>query len=615
VSLYGLPVVTGRSVSYGRIDPVVSRELFLRHALVEGDWDTRHGFVAANRARREELRDIEARVRRRGLVVDDEELFALYDARVPASVVSARHFDTWWKKARRTQPDLLTFGRRDLLRPGAGGSTGADFPDTWPLGHQGGPAQGESGAAAGPGIRAGPAALRTLPLSYHFEPGAPDDGVTLHVPVGVLPQVSAESLEWLVPGLREELVVGLLRSLPKALRRSFVPAGRFAAAALDRLEPGNGSLRAALAAELTRMGAAVSPDDFDPDRLEPHLRMTVRVEDPGGRVLAQGKDLALLQRQLAPAARASVARGAGDLERAGLTDWSVGTLPRSVEVRQGGQRVTGFPALVDERGSVAVRVLLDRGQQARAMRLGTRRLLLLTLSSPASTVVSRLDRETKLALVAAPHPSASALLEDCRAAAVDALLGRGDEQVAWDEPGFRRLQQHVADGLEDTMRELVPAVARVLESAASLRNQLDGLAAAAHRNADLAEVTADVTGQLDGLVFPGFVTATGRARLADLPRYLAGARRRLERLQAAARPVDALRRDLQQMDLVHALEDSYTEAVERLSTSDWSDARVTEVRWMLQELRVSLFAQELGTRQQVSEKRVRRALAEMSAHG
>ncbi len=601
VSLYGLPLVTGRSVSYGRVDPVVSRELFLRHALVEGDWDTRHEFVAGNLARRAELAEIEARTRRRGLVVDDEELFELYDARVPASVVSARHFDTWWKKARRRQPDLLTFGRQELLRPGVDTATQTGFPDAWPLRHTAGTGGSED--------------ERTLALTYHFEPGAPDDGVTLHVPVGLLPQLSVERIEWLVPGLREELVVGLLRSLPKALRRSFVPAGRYATAVLERLEPEAGSLLVVLAHELTRMGAPVSPADFDLERLEPHLRMTVRVEDASGKVLAQGKDLARLQRQLAPAARASVAGAAGDLEQAGLTDWSVGTLPRSVEVRQGGHLVTGYPALVDERGRVAVRVLLDPGRQARAMRLGTRRLLLLTLPSPASTVVSRLDRETKLALLAAPHPSASALLEDCRVAAVDALLGDGDERMAWDEPGFRRLQEHVVDGLEDTMSELVPAVARVLESAVSLRAQLDALAEAARRNRDLAEVTTDVTDQLDGLVFPGFVTATGQTRLADLPRYLAGARRRLQRLQSTARPEDTLARDLRQLDLVHELEDSYTEAVERLSASDRSGPRVTEVRWMLQELRVSLFAQELGTRQPVSEKRVRRALAEMSAHG
>ena len=319
VTLYGLPLVPRRRVDYGGVDPETSRELFLRHALVEGDWTTRHHFDRDNRALRDELAEVEERARRRDLLVGDDELYDFFDARVPASVVSARHFDSWWKTQRHETPDLLTLTRDDLLRrdetPNAG-------PDVW-----------RSGDLA-------------LPVTYRFEPGADDDGVTVHVPVDVLARLGGDAFAWQVPALREELVTALIRSLPKDVRRNFVPAPDTARAVLTELAPGQEPLLAGVQRALhRRTGVLVPLDAFDLDKLPSHLRVTFAVEAADGQEVARGKDLATLQEQLAAPVRAAVASAvAGELERSGLTAWpdDVDELPRQ---RRAAQRRPRRPRL------------------------------------------------------------------------------------------------------------------------------------------------------------------------------------------------------------------------------------------------------------------------------
>src|SRR3712207_2780995 len=273
--------------------------------------------------------ELEERARRRDIRVDDETLFELYDARIPADVVSTRHFDRWWKTARRQAPDLLTFPPEMLRDAAAAGEVRpADYPDVVDL------AQG-----------------LTLPLAYAFAPGAAEDGVTVDVPLGVLDAVaertSGESLAFTVPGLREDLVTALLRTLPKQLRRALVPIPDRVREVLPHIDPGE-PLLPALERELRRTAAVVVPPDaWQPDQVPDHLRATFRVLDDHQRPLATGKDLAALRAKVAPQARASLARAASDLERTGLTSWDVGTLPRTVEVRRGGHVVTAYPALFD----------------------------------------------------------------------------------------------------------------------------------------------------------------------------------------------------------------------------------------------------------------------------
>src|SRR6185437_14488579 len=320
VSLYGLPLVARRRVGYAGVEPAVARELFIRHALVEGDWQTRHHFFRDNTLLRAELEELEERARRRDLLVGDDDVHAFYDARIPADVVSARHFDAWWKKQRHRTPDLLTFTRDDLLHTQ---DDVDDRPDTW---------------------RAGDAAL---PLTYRFEPGAVDDGVTVHVPVDVLARLDGDQFAWQVTALREELITALIRSLPKDLRRNFVPAPDTARALLAELDPGRGPLLDALRRELRRRtGVSVPIDAFDLDKLPAHLRVTFAVESADGTEVARGKALDALQERMAVPARRAVAEAVGDeLERVRLRTWpdDLDELPRVVERAVAGRTVRGYP--------------------------------------------------------------------------------------------------------------------------------------------------------------------------------------------------------------------------------------------------------------------------------
>ena len=356
VTLYGLPLVPRRRVNYAQIEPELARELFIRHALVEGDWQTRHHFFRDNARLREELEEIEERARRRDLIVGDDDIYAFYDARVPAEVVSARHFDAWWRKQRHRTPDLLTLTRDDLLRTE---DTAGDQPDTWQAGDL------------------------SLPVTYRFEPGAEDDGITVHVPVEVLARLGGDEFAWHVPALREELVTALIRSLPKDLRRNFVPAPDTARAVLATLEPGTEPLLRSLQRALQRRtGVLVPIDAFDLDKLPSHLRVTFAVESADGSEVARGKDLEALQEQLAAPARQAVAEAVADgLERSGLRGWpdDLDELPRTVERVSGGHTVRGFPAFVDMKSTVDVRVFATTAEQDAVMGPGVRRLLRLTV--------------------------------------------------------------------------------------------------------------------------------------------------------------------------------------------------------------------------------------------
>jgi ATP-dependent helicase HrpA len=579
VTLYGVPLVASRRVAYGRIDPELSRQLFIRHALVQGEWRTHHAFFATNRKLIDEVEELEHRLRRRDILVDDETLFDFYDERVPADVVSARHFDSWWKTARRTQPDLLDFERAMLLREDAGSVSDDDFPDHWVVGDL------------------------ALPLSYQFEPGTAADGVTVHIPLPVLNRVPSQGFDWQVPGLRLELVTALLRSLPKTLRRNFVPAPDHARAVLEALvrqddaptEPLTDTMARALR---VRTGVVVPHDAWDTGRVPDHLRMTFLVEDEAGTVVAHGKDLEAVKQQLRPQVAQTVSRAAAQVERTGLRDWTFGTLPDTFTTTSAGHDLLGYPALVDEGATVGVRVLDSRRAADLATWQGTRRLLLLAMPSPLAPVVKRLDNPTKLALGHNPHGSVPALLDDCVSAALDDIIaacGGPPREGA----GFDRLRHTVRGELQDVVFDVVRAVAALLTSARDIELRVSGSTTPV-----LLAAMVDVRAQLSGLVYPGFVTATGRARLVDVQRYLRAIERRLDAL--VSRPD----RDRSLMNQVHEVVKEYDQWRASLPPARRDDAAVTDVRWMIEELRVSLFAQTVGTPAPVSDKRIRRAMAE-----
>ncbi|RZS80027.1 ATP-dependent helicase HrpA [Motilibacter rhizosphaerae] len=577
VTLYGVPLVAQRRVTYSRIDPGVSREMFVRHALVQGEWRSHHAFLTRNEELKAEAAELEHRTRRRDLVVDDETLFAFYDTRVPKDVLSGRDFDRWWKKARHETPDLLTF-TLDMLVPA---DAGADLEEAYPVAWR----QGEI----------------VLPLTYQFEPGSAADGVTAHIPLAVLNRIRGDELGWQVPGLREQLVTELIRSLPKAIRRSFVPAPNFAAAVLREAPAPQGHLLDFLERELGAMGSvAIERGDWDLARLPAHLAMTYSVEDERGKVLAHGKDLAALRRQLQPKLQRTLGRAGGGIERSGLTAWPEGLerIPRTTQGQVQGLDVVGHPALVDEGQTVALRVLGGAGEQEQAMWAGTRRLLLLRAAATATkAVVGGLSNTSKLTLARAPHGSVAALLDDVATAAVDDLLAeRGGPVWAADE--FEQLAEHVRAELADRMLGLLHDVEAALDGLREAESRIRRLTSVV-----LLPALTDVRTQLGELVHPGFVTTTGRAQLAQLPRYLRAASVRLDRL-----PDDPRGDGLRQAQVGRARQ-AVDDRVAKLPPARRRAPEVRALRWMVEELRVSLFAQQLGTAYPISEQRIAKALA------
>ncbi|GGI73633.1 ATP-dependent RNA helicase HrpA [Pseudarthrobacter scleromae] len=630
VTLYGVPIIAQRRINYGRVDPVVARELFIRHALVEGDWKTHHKFFHRNRALLHEVEELEARMRRRDLLVDDETLFEFYDARIGPDVVSERHFDKWWKEARQKNPDLLDYDKSLLLSDDADGLDDSAYPKTWL--HKG----------------------FELPLSYEFHPVAPgsppnpSDGVTAEVPVLFLNQLDDKAFRWLIPGQRVELVTALIKSLPKQIRKNFVPAPDVARQAVAVLEadfdPAADDLEPSLELALRRIrGHIVPPGSWNWDAVPAHLRVSFKVVDSRGKVLDEGKDLAALQEKLAPATRRAIAESlgatpastapgsgkssgngrkaaqasgtafdggspgarqpatvpgpadaAGFREQDGLAEWNFGTLQRQVSNSVKGHTVTGYPALVDQGTSVALRVFQTAAEQAEAMRGGVIRLLALRVPAPDRYVLEHLSNTEKLTFSQNPHGSVSALIADCALAAIDKLT---PQELPWDRASFDRLYEVVRAELIDTVFSVTAVVERILASTRRIEKQLKGTTSLA-----LISALNDVKSQLEQLVYPGFVARTGYAQLSQLPRYLSAIEKRLERLPGN------VQRDALNMAVVQRLEDDYDDAVSALLPGRKAGPELTQVRWMLEELRVSLFAVELGTAYSVSEKRIRAVL-------
>ncbi|MFF2423928.1 ATP-dependent RNA helicase HrpA [Streptomyces mirabilis] len=586
VTLYGVPIVAQRKVNYGRIDPETSRDLFIRNALVEGDWRTHHKFFADNRKLLTEVEELEHRARRRDILVDDETLFDFYDQRVPAHVVSGAHFDSWWKHKRHDEPELLDFERSMLINERAGDVSKADYPDSW---HQG---------------------RLKFRVTYQFEPGADADGVTVHIPLQVLNQVTDEGFDWQIPGLREEVVTELIRSLPKPIRRNYVPAPNFAKRFLDQAVPLQEPLATTLGRELKRMvGVPVTADDFDWSRVPDHLKITFRIVDERRRKLAEDKDLSTLQLQLKPKARKAISQAAAataereggeSLERTGLTDWAIGTLTRVFETRRAGQPVKAYPALVDDgptANTVSVRLFDTEAEQAQAMWTGTRRLILRNIPvNPAKFASDKLTNAQKLALSANPHGSVQALFDDCATAAADKLIGDFGGP-AWDEESYRKLYDRVRAEIVDTTVRTVGQVQQVLAAWQACERRLKATSSPTL----LANLT-DVRTQLNALVKPGFVTATGLRRLPDLMRYLVAADRRLQQMPTG------VQRDTTRMEKVHEMQDEYAWLLEQMPQGRPVPQQVLDIRWMIEELRVSYFAHALGTAYPVSDKRIVKAI-------
>lgn len=428
-------------------------------------------------------------------------------------------------------------------------------------------------------------------------------GVTVHIPLPILNQVQEEGFDWQIPGIRRELVVALIKSLPKPVRRNFVPAPNYAEAFLARVTPLETSLLDALERELRRMtGVTVSRESWQWEQVPDHLKMTFRVLDDKNRTLREGKDLAALKLQLQEKVQETLSAVADDgIEQNNLHIWSFGSLPVCYEQRRGGYEVKAYPALVDEKDSVAIRLFDTEAQQQQAMWQGTRRLLLLNIPSPIKYLHEKLPNKSKLGLYFNTYGKVMDLIDDCIACGVDKLVAQYGGPV-WQEADFALLQEKVRAELNDTVVDIAKQVEQILTTVFSINKRLKG-------RVDISQALAlsDIKAQLGGLIYRGFVTNNGWKRLPDTLRYLHAIERRMEKLA-----VDP-HRDRAQMQRVEHVQQMWQQWLNKLPPKRQQDEDVKEVRWMIEELRVSLFAQQLGTPYPISDKRILQTIEQLSA--
>ena len=578
VTMYGLPLVTKRRVVYSQIDPVVSREIFIREALVNQDTKLNYDFLTENQLEVDEIKGLEDKTRRRDLLVDEEALVDFYAQLIPAHVCSEASFKKWWGKTKNVQPDLLTYSKQMLLKSSPTKSHAYDFPETWQQGNL------------------------TLRLEYHFNPTDIDDGVNLLVPLSLLNQLTVVGFDWLVPGLRHELIVALIKLLPKRLRRNFVPAPNYADACLSDITPIDKkgqpiAFLGAISQKLKRMtGVEVELEEWQIDSLPSHLRFNFKVLDDNNKVVQQGRDLQALQHQLQGKVKQSLSKMAKPgLERSGITQWDFEQLPTEYVSKQSGFNVKAYPALVSEKNAVAIK-LFDKPHMAQqAHQLGLRQLILLSIPSPIKYLHEKLPNKAKLGLYFNPFGKVAALIDDVIAAATDELIEsyrelHGDIRTP---EAFQACSEHVRSEINDSVLTIAQKVEIGLTKAHQIKKKMKG-------NVPMAMINAygDIKQHLDSLVFNGFVSDIGARRLSDWQRYIEGIVRRIEKL-----PIDPTKDRLHQLN-VEKVYSEYTKRLQKIPAGLPVPDELKDVRWMIEELRVSFFAQQLGTAIPISTKRI-----------
>lgn len=574
VMLYGLPIVAKRPVNYGPIDPEVCREIFIRSALVEGDWQTKHKFFKQNRSLLAEVEELEHKARRRDILVDDQTLFQFYDQRVATDVVSGRHFDSWWKTAQHKQPDLLNFAKEMLFQGDASHVTELDYPNFW--------YQGEF----------------KLKLSYQFEPGEDNDGVTVHIPLPVLNQIEPAGFDWQIPGLRHELIVALIKCLPKPIRRSFVPAPNYADVFLSRCEALEMPLLDSLEKVLRQItGVSIEREDWQLENIADHLKITYRVVDHRGRKLKENRDLFALKESLKDKVQKTLAQVADDdIEQQNLHTWSFGTLPKVYKQKRGGYEVKAFPAIVDNKDSVEIKLFENEEQQLDAMQAGERRLLLLNVPSPIKYLHQKLPNKSKLGLYFNAYGKVTDLIDDCIGCAVDKLVEEKGGLV-WEAEKFDATKEYIRAELNDTVLDIAQQVEKILTAAFNINKGLKG-----KMDLSMAFAMSDIKSQMESLIFKGFATECGYKRLPDILRYINAIDKRIEKLR-----IDA-NRDRMLLLKIENIRDEYKELLNKIPKGQPVPEEIKEIRWMFEELRVSYFAQQLGTPYPISDKRIRVAI-------
>ncbi|MDH4558343.1 ATP-dependent RNA helicase HrpA [Pseudomonas sp. BN417] len=581
VTLYGLIIVGRRAVHYGPIDPEVSRELFIREGLVRGEIHSRAKCLAANRQLLERLDELEAKARRRDILADEETLFAYYAARLPADIYQTASFEKWYERERAQNPDLLIMREEDVLAREASEVTAAQYPDKLRLGEL------------------------ELPLSYHFEPGHVRDGVTLRVPAPLLPQLPAERLEWLVPGLLETKCVALVRNLPKAIRKNFVPVPDFVKAALDKLVFGQGSLSEALGRELTRMTGARVPEEAWSEaaaQLESHLKMNLEVVDARGKFLGEGRDLAEITARFAEASQAALAIPQEQKEQKPVQASGFAQVAEKTQQKVAGLSMTVYPALVEEGGTVKEGRFPTQAEAEWQHRRALQRLLLQQLADTAKFLRGKLPGLTELGLLYRDLGRVDALVEDILLASLDSCILDGEASLPRDGAALASLAEKKRGAWAEHAERLARLTLDILKLWHGLQKRFKG-------RIDLAQAVAlnDIKAQLGNLVYPGFVRETPAEWLKELPRYLKAIEQRFDKIAAQ------LQRDRVWSGELAGYWEQYQARLAKHAQEGKRDPSLVLYRWMLEEYRVSLFAQQLGTRMAVSDKRMAKQWKEVEA--
>ncbi len=570
VSLYGMIIIAKRKVNFNQIEPHTCREIFIREALVNGDCLIKEQFFKDNHALVASIEALEQKARRKDFLIDEQQLVDFYDEKLPDTVICQRSFLSWWKKEKQNNAQYLHFSKAFLLNETAETLCDNEYPDTWQQDNL------------------------TLPLTYHFTPGDIDDGISIVVPIGMLNQLHYQGFDWLIPALRLELIIALIKGLPKAQRRNFVPAPNYAQACLARMTALDGSITASLEKELLRMTGVRLPEGaWDHIELPVHLTMNFKVVDDKGKLLKQGRQIDKLKAELQGKVKASIQKVADKgIERTNIEQWDFNHLPVGYEKKIASMTIKAFPALVDKKGSVAIELFEQEGSAQEAMLKGVARLILLNTPSPVKYLQAKLPNKAKLGLYFNPFGSINELLDDCIVAACQYLVLNHNE-LPRDKAQFEQCRDHVRAEIAESVLAAAIKVEKVLSLAHDIRKKMKGKV-----SLNVIQSHGDIKQQLEQLVFKGFVTASGFQRLDDISRYLQAMLRRLEKL-----PIDPNQDRLKMIEIEKA-----QSALENTIAKQRKDQPIAQdlldTRWMIEELKVSLFAQNLKTPYPISVKRV-----------
>nr|WP_136249514.1 ATP-dependent RNA helicase HrpA [Ningiella ruwaisensis] len=583
IQLFGLPIVTRRIVNYSQVDAKVCRDIFIREALVNAQTNLNYDFLTHNQRQIETVELLEKKARRRDILVDEDMLCYFYDEKLPEHVVSEVSFKKWWKSVSTKQPRLLHFDYEDLLKRDPSGISASDYPDTWRQGNL------------------------QLALTYHFEPNQTLDGVAIHIPVGLLNQVQDIGFDWLVPGMRHELITNLIKSLPKRLRRNFVPAPDYALAVLEDISMTgkNGApvrIVDAVANKLFRIsGTRVESEDFDLDSIATHLRFNFVANDSQGKMLASDKSLNQLKAKLKGELKETIEKVATPaLEKDDVTSWDFGKLPETFTQKQAGYEIKAFPSLVLENNTVKVKLLDNASKAHLAHQRGLYQLIKMNVPSPVKYLQEKLPNKAKLSLYFNPFGQIKPLIDDIIIASIDSLVcAQQAPETVRSAENFKKICDHVRMNINDKALDIAKQIETGLAQANKVSKLIKG-----NIPLNMINNVKQIQMHLQQLVFKGFVSDFGEAKLPDWNRYLTALVMRAEKLK-----IDVNRDRLNQLEVDKA-EQAYEALKTDLKNKHQDPAQAEDIRWMIEELRVSLFAQQLGTKFPISLKRIQHKIAE-----